>query len=222
MSNNWARRKVISYTPEFRIDVNNPTNGFLGAGVYEKYAHTDSGDISLTGMNQAGGYHIYNDQTIEIIGGGGKNNDRGGKDIIISGMKGSVVISAMQNGDIRINGNNIILEAKQDIVMKAGGNLTADIGRKIDLVAKEAYCDAPHSYGPNAIATETPVSFLADVYTGLAAYDIAKAASDGAGGFGIGGVPSISGIPAVPGVAAIQKKAIDELSGTLKNILKAL
>ena len=119
-------------------------------------------------MNQAGGYHIYNDQTIEIIGGGGKNNDRGGVDVVISGMKGSVVISAMQNGDVRINGNNIILEAKQDIVMKAGGNLTADIGRKIDLEAKEAYCDAPHSYGPNAIATETPVSFLADVYTGLA------------------------------------------------------
>ena len=71
MSNNWARRKIISYTPEFRIDVNNPTNGFLGAGVYEKYAHTDSGDISLCGMNQAGVYHIYNDQTIEIIGGGG-------------------------------------------------------------------------------------------------------------------------------------------------------
>ena len=42
MSNNWARRKLVSYTPEFRIDVNNPTNGFLGAGVYEKYAHTDS------------------------------------------------------------------------------------------------------------------------------------------------------------------------------------
>ena len=92
MSNNWARRKIISYTPEFRIDVNNPTNGFLGPGVYEKYAHTDTGDISLTGMNQAGVYHIYNDQTIEIVGGAGKNNDRGGKDIIITGMKGSVCL----------------------------------------------------------------------------------------------------------------------------------
>ena len=75
-------------------------------------------------MNQAGVYHIYNDQTIEIIGGGGKNNDRGGVDVVISGMKGSVIISAMQNGDVRINGNNIILEAKQDIVMKAGGKIS--------------------------------------------------------------------------------------------------
>lgn len=209
MSNNWARRKIISYTPEYRVDVNNPTNGFLGAGVYEHYAHTDTGDISLAGMNQAGVYHIYNDQTIEIIGGGGKNNDRGGVDVVISGMKGSVVISAMQNGDVRINGNNIILEAKQDIVMKAGGNLTADIGRKIDLEAKEAYCDAPHSYGPDAIATETPVSFLVETYKGLKAYDFAKAASDGAGGFGI------------VNVASIQAKGLSQLKDAFKAALKA-
>ena len=209
MSNNWARRKIISYTPEYRVDVNNPTNGFLGAGVYEHYAHTDTGDISLAGMNQAGVYHIYNDQTIEIIGGGGKNNDRGGVDVVISGMKGSVVISAMQNGDVRINGNNIILEAKQDIVMKAGGNLTADIGRKIDLEAKEAYCDAPHSYGPDAIATETPVSFLVETYKGLKAYDFAKAASDGAGGFGI------------VNVASIQAKGLSQLKDSFKAALKA-
>ena len=209
MSNNWARRKIISYTPEYRVDVNNPTNGFLGAGVYEHYAHTDTGDISLAGMNQAGVYHIYNDQTIEIIGSGGKNNDRGGVDVVISGMKGSVVISAMQNGDVRINGNNIILEAKQDIVMKAGGNLTADIGKKIDLEAKEAYCDAPHSYGPDAIATETPVSFLVETYKGLKAYDFAKAASDGAGGFGI------------VNVASIQAKGLSQLKDAFKAALKA-
>ena len=62
-------------------------------------------------MNQAGVYHIYNDQTIEIIGGGGKC-DRGGVDIVITGMKGSVIITAQENGDIRIYGSNIIMEAK--------------------------------------------------------------------------------------------------------------
>ena len=185
MSNNWARRKVISYTPEFRIDVNNPINGFLGAGVYEKYAHTDTGDISLTGMNQAGVYHIYNDQTIEIVGGAGKNNDRGGKDIIITGMKGSVIITAQENGDIRIKGANIILEAKEDIKFKCGGNATFDVGQKFDIKAKEAYCDAPHSYGPDCIATETnKKTFLNQVFSGLKAEDIAIAASGGAAGFG--------------------------------------
>lgn len=185
MSNNWARRKIISYTPEFRIDVNNPTNGFLGPGVYEKYAHTDTGDISLTGMNQAGVYHIYNDQSIEIVGGAGKNNDRGGKDIIITGMKGSVIITAQENGDIRIKGANIILEAKEDIKFKCGGNATFDVGQKFDIKAKEAYCDAPHSYGPDCIATETnKKTFLNQVFSGLKAEDIAIAASGGAAGFG--------------------------------------
>ena len=187
MSNNWARRKIISYTPEFRIDVNNPTNGFLGPGVYEKYAHTDTGDISLTGMNQAGVYHIYNDQSIEIVGGAGKNNDRGGVDIIITGMKGSVIITAQENGDIRIKGANIILEAKEDIKFKCGGNATFDVGQKFDIKAKEAYCDAPHSYGPDCIATEDNAkSFLNQVYSGLKAEDIARAAATAAGGPGAG------------------------------------
>ena len=193
MSNNWARRKVISYTPEFRIDVNNPTNGFLGAGVYEKYAHTDSGDISLTGMNQAGVYHIYNDQTIEIIGGGGKNNDRGGVDIVITGMKGSVIITAQENGDVRIKGSNIVLEAKEDIKFKCGGNATFDVGQKFDIKAKEAYCDAPHSYGPDCIATEDNAnSFLNQVYSGLKAEDIARAAATAAGGPGAGMAVSVA------------------------------
>ena len=193
MSNNWARRKVISYTPEFRIDVNNPTNGFLGPGVYEKYAHTDTGDISLTGMNQAGVYHIYNDQTIEIIGGAGKNNDRGGKDIIITGMKGSVIIQAQENGDIRIKGANIILEAKEDIKFKCGGNATFDVGQKFDIKAKEAYCDAPHSYGPDCIATEDNAkSMLNQVYSGLNAEGIARAAATAAAGPGAAKAVSVA------------------------------
>ncbi len=202
MSNNWSRRKIVSYTPEFRIDVNNPTNGFLGAGVYEKYAHTDTGDISLCGMNQAGVYHIYNDQTIEIIGGGGKKNDRGGVDIVISGMKGSVVITAQENGDIRIKGANIIMEAKEDIKFKCGGNATFDVGQKFDIKAKEAYCDAPHSYGPDCISTEDNVkSFLNQVFTGLNAESIARAASAAAGG------------PTASLAVAVAQKSIGDLSG---------
>ena len=155
--------------------------------MYEKYAHTDTGDISLTGMNQAGVYHIYNDQSIEIVGGAGKNNDRGGVDIIITGMKGSVMITAQENGDIRIKGANIIMEAKEDIKFKCGGNATFDVGQKFDIKAKEAYCDAPHSYGPDCIATEDNAkSFLNQVYSGLKAEDIARAAATAAGGPGAG------------------------------------
>ena len=126
---------------------------------------------------------MYNDKTIEIIA--GNKSERGGVDICITGMKGSVLITAMENGDVRIAGKDIILEAKQDIKLKAGGNITMDAGNKFDIKAKEAYCEAPHSYGPDCIATETnKKTFLNQVYAGLAAEDIAIAASAAAGGPG--------------------------------------
>ena len=60
-----------------------------------------------------------------------------------------------------------------------------DTGSKFDIKAKEAYCVAPHSYGPNCIATETNMkTFLIDTYRGLRAFDIAVAASGAAGGPG--------------------------------------
>ena len=39
---------------------------------------------------------------------------------------------------------------------------------RLTLNAKEAYCEAPHSYGPDCIATEDNAkSFLNQVYKGL-------------------------------------------------------
>ena len=180
---NWEKRQYISYSPQFRIDVNNPQVGYNGAGVYDLYGTNDVGDVSLCGMLQGGIYRLYNDKTIEIIA--GNKSERGGVDICITGMKGSVLITAMENGDVRIAGKDIILEAKQDIKLKAGGNITMDAGNKFDIKAKEAYCEAPHSYGPDCIATETnKKTFLNQVYAGLAAEDIAIAASAAAGGPG--------------------------------------
>tara|TARA_B100000003_G_scaffold193626_1_gene194227 strand:+ start:11499 stop:12104 length:606 start_codon:yes stop_codon:yes gene_type:complete len=180
---NWEKRQYISYSPQFRIDVNNPQVGYNGAGVYDLYGTNDVGDVSLCGMLQGGIYRLYNDKTIEIIA--GNKSERGGVDICITGMKGSVLITAMENGDVRIAGKDIILEAKQDIKLKAGGNITVDAGNKFDVKAKEAYCEAPHSYGPDCIATEVnKMTFLNQVYAGLAAEDIAIAASAAAGGPG--------------------------------------
>ena len=59
------------------------------------------------GMTEGGTFRLYNDRTIEIIG--GQNTERGGVDICITGMKGSILISAMENGDVRILGNNIVM-----------------------------------------------------------------------------------------------------------------
>ena len=179
---NWEKRQYVSFTPQFRIDVNNPQVGYNGPGVYDLYGTNDSGDVSLAGMLQGGIYRLYNDRTIEIIA--GNKSERGGVDICITGLKGSVLITAMENGDVLIKGNNIIMEAKTDIRMKAGQNIIMDAGSKIDMKAKEAYCDAPHSYGPNAISTGEGETMLNQVYKGLKAESIAKAASAGAGGVG--------------------------------------
>jgi len=191
MSNNWEKRQFLSLSPQFRIDTNNPQVGFNGPGVYDLYGNNDQGDVSLLGMTQGGLFRLYNDRTVEITG--GTNGERGGVDICITGMKGSVLITAMENGDVLIHGNNIVMEAKKDITIKAGKNMFLDVGSKFDIKAKEAYCDAPHSYGPDCIATETnKKTFLNQVYKGLAAEDIAIAASAGAGGPGAGAAIAIA------------------------------
>ena len=187
---NWEKRQYVSFTPQFRIDVNNPQVGYNGPGVYDLYGTNDSGDVSLAGMLQGGIYRLYNDRTIEIIA--GNKSERGGVDICITGLKGSVLITAMENGDVLIKGNNIIMEAKTDIRMKAGQNIIMDAGSKIDMKAKEAYCDAPHSYGPNAISTGEGETMLNQVYKGLKAEGIARAASAAAGGPGVAAAVSVA------------------------------
>ena len=188
---NFERRQFQSFGTNFRIDSGNPNVGFNGSSVYDLYGNTDSGDVSLMGMCQGGIYHFYNDRTIEIIG--GQNNGRGSVDVCITGMKGSVVISAMENGDVRVSGKDIIFDAKKNIKFKCGENFTVDAGNKIDLNAKEAYCEAPHSYGPDCIATEDNAkSFLNQVYKGLNAEGIARAAASAAGGPGAAAAVSVA------------------------------
>ena len=183
MSHKFSKRRVESYSPDFRLETANPQMGFNGAGVYDFYGRTDNGDISLQGLCQGGIYHFYNDRTIEIVA--GAKNNRGSVDVCITGMKGSVVISAMENGDVRVSGKDIVFDAKNNIKFKCGENFTVDAGNKVDIKSKEAYLEAPHSYGPDCIATETnKKTFLNQVFSGLKAEDIAIAASGGAGGFG--------------------------------------
>ena len=190
MSHKFSKRRVESYSPDFRLETANPQMGFNGAGVYDFYGRTDNGDVSLQGLCQGGIYHFYNDRTIEIVA--GAKNNRGSVDVCITGMKGSIVISALENGDVRVSGKDIIFDAKNNIKFKCGENFTVDAGNKVDIKAKEAYLDAPHSYGPDCIATETnKKSFMNQVYAGLKAAPIAEMASAAAGGPGLVGVEGV-------------------------------
>jgi hypothetical protein len=142
-------------------------------------------------MTQGGIYRLYNDKTIEIIG--GQNSERGGVDICITGMKGSILITAQENGEILIKGAKVTVESKGEMTFKSGGNMKLDCGNRFDIFAKEAYCEAPHSYGPDCIATEDNAnSMLNQVYSGLNAESIARAAATAAGGPGAGMAVSVA------------------------------
>ncbi len=123
---NWEARDILSLGPKFRIDINNPQMGCNGTNVYAMYATTDNNDVCLTGLTEGGKYRIYNDRDIEIIAGNKESSE--GIDIVIAGMNGDVTITAMKNGAVRIKGKNIMIEADEDIDLKAGRNVTISSG----------------------------------------------------------------------------------------------
>lgn len=127
---NWERRQFVSYSPNFRIDVNNPSMGYNGADVYNLYANTDSGDVSLVGMTQGGMFHIYNDRCIEIVG--GQKSEETGVDIKITGKNGDIWITAQKNGQVRIRGANVVIDADENLTLQAGNNIKIKAGNKIE------------------------------------------------------------------------------------------
>jgi hypothetical protein len=137
---NWQRRKSKSFSPNFRIDTGNPQMGLNGASVYDLYAVNDNRDVSLVGMTFGGMFHIYNDQSIEIIG--GQKSSSTGVDIIITGKNGDVWITAEKNGQVRIRGANITVDADENLTLKAGNNIRLQAGNKINLDSNIANCDA--------------------------------------------------------------------------------
>jgi hypothetical protein len=99
--------------------------GLTGTDVYKIYGVTDSGDNqSSISLSSGGLFSIYNDHTIQISG--GANNDKGREDVVIIGNSGNVSISA--DGTVRIYATNIMLEAEQDVHIKAGRNINMKAG----------------------------------------------------------------------------------------------
>ena len=122
---NLHKRQLISFNPNFRIDTANPQMGLTGTDVYKIYGVTDSGDNqSSISLSSGGLFSIYNDHTIQISG--GANNDKGREDVVIIGNSGNVSISA--DGTVRIYATNIMLEAEQDVHIKAGRNINMKAG----------------------------------------------------------------------------------------------
>ena len=127
---NWAARDQESYGPHFRIDTGNPEYGFGAGTIYALIAEKNK-QSSYLGMTEDGQYNLMNDDCITKTGGVTKN---GGACVNIIGKNGDVTITAMRNGDVKIKGKNIIvdaddslrLESKKNVVIKGSNSIFLD------------------------------------------------------------------------------------------------
>lgn len=161
---NHQRRQFESFSPNVRIDTGNPSMGCNGADVYGFYANTDSGDVSLSGLSQGGIYKIYNDRAVEIIG--GQKSEETGVDVVITGKNGDIWITAMKNGQVRIRGANVVIEADENLTLKAGNNIKIDAKNKLETKGNIVNCAAKEG---NAVKPD--VSFMGKVFEGTYVFD---------------------------------------------------
>lgn len=163
---NYQRRQYETFGPNFRIDTGNPSMGYNGSDVYNLYAFNDEADVSLVGMSQGGIFHIYNDRTIEIIG--GQRSEETGVDICITGKNGDIWITAEKNGQVRIRGANVVIDADQNLTLKAGNNIKIEAGNKLDIKASISNLDAKEG---NMV--DKSVSFMGKSFDGTYVKDLA-------------------------------------------------
>jgi len=130
---NWERRTLMSHGSRYRLDIQNPEVDAGGAKVFTQQSTTDDDDTLEVAHQQNGIYHIYNDKTIEIVG--GAQSKESGIDVVIAGKNGDVVITADQNGAVRIRGKNIIIQADEDVDIVGGRNVNIKSGAGRVLVA---------------------------------------------------------------------------------------
>ena len=139
MAKTTQNRCLESLGPNCRIDVGNPQMGQNGSDVFNIHSNTQNGDKCVIGQSEGGITHVYGDRTIEIVG--GEHNPEGSVDIFITGLHGSIVINALENGDVCVKGRNINLQAKEDINITAGNNITIQAKNTLYLgPGKKGYC----------------------------------------------------------------------------------
>lgn len=118
---NWYRRFVESYGPNFRIDINNPQMGYSGPSVYDIYGVTDQEEKSNISLDHNGKLKFHSDRTMELVAGEQQSRD-GNRDvdILIHTRNGDIAITANKNGEVRIGGKKIILDADDEIILQSG------------------------------------------------------------------------------------------------------
>ena len=137
---NWEARDIDSRGSKFRIDVNNPQEGTDGPNAYIQYGVTENKDRQFSALSESGTYRLHNEKSMEIVA--GSKNSKSDQTIKLTSANGDITITVLENGQIKIRGSSIVLQADDDINLSAGRNVTIKAGQRILLKAIKADASA--------------------------------------------------------------------------------
>ena len=157
MSKKTEHEHYIESYPKYRVDINNPANGYGGSDVVTHYAWTDDDAKAAISYDENGKLKMLADKDIEIVAGSLK--PAGGVDVLIHSCKGNVEIHADENGEIRITGKNISIRADKSMLI--------DGGDKITFEANDIEFRGNTLRGNEIHGNLAPFRFLSRVYKGL-------------------------------------------------------
>ena len=144
---NHEQRIIESFGPKFRIDVNNPQMGEKGTNVFLQYAVTDDNSRQFTALDESGKFMCHNEKDIEIISGRKTKSDVG---IEIATLKGSIEITCQGDGNILIKGSNVVVEAREDISLKAGRNISLSASSAMPACSRASIVKLSRFFAPES------------------------------------------------------------------------
>tara|TARA_B100000965_G_scaffold363912_1_gene347148 strand:+ start:1467 stop:2186 length:720 start_codon:yes stop_codon:yes gene_type:complete len=137
---NWEARDIDSRGSKFRIDVNNPQEGTDGPNAYIMYGVTENKDRQFSALSESGTYRLHNEKSMEIVA--GSKNSKSDQTIKLISANGNITISVLENGQVKIRGSSVVIQADDDINLTAGRNVTIKAGQRILLKALKADASA--------------------------------------------------------------------------------
>tara|TARA_Y100000389_G_scaffold167517_1_gene172737 strand:- start:881 stop:1471 length:591 start_codon:yes stop_codon:yes gene_type:complete len=117
---NIELRSYDSFGPNFSFSISDPQMNGDGPSIAGFYAYTENKDVDLKLFSESGIYHQHNDKCIEMIA--GTKNSAKDVSFVLATVNGDITITCMNNGNVKIKGQNIMIQADEDIDLKAGRN----------------------------------------------------------------------------------------------------
>ena len=114
---NWYKRFIKSFGPGLFLETGNPEIGDGGETAFRLFSSTKKGDKFNLGMDENGKVSMNADVNIEMDA-GAKNNPKG-TDILIHSRNGTIDIAVNKNGAVRIRGDNVTLQASNQIKLSS-------------------------------------------------------------------------------------------------------